>query len=216
LEERSFERVGSNRTLALEARILCATNRDLGAMISAGKFRSDLFFRISVVSVGVPALRERGDDIQVLANRILKDSSASGTRPVEAFSRDAMAAIRRYPWPGNVRELRNAIEHAIVLGDTSTIEVADLPPVISDVGECRPDSKDDDDDEAFVVRLPASLASLEKKAIEAALRETKGNRSKTAALLGINRQTLYNKLAGLDKVVEAVLGSHERPPHGRT
>jgi DNA-binding NtrC family response regulator len=193
LEERTFERVGSNRTIALEARILCATNRDLEEMISRSAFRSDLFFRISVVSVSVPALRERGEDLTVLANQILRDCAQSAPRRIDGFAPDALDAIRRYVWPGNVRELRNAIEHAIVLGDGPMIEARDFPPAIAGAAQREVAGAD-----PSFVRLPANLAWLEKKAIEAALRETKGNRTKTAALLGINRQTLYNKLADVE------------------
>jgi DNA-binding NtrC family response regulator len=187
LEERRFERVGSNRSLTMEARVLAATNRDLAAMVQKGQFRQDLFFRVSVVSVRVPSLRDRADDIVLLANQILADVVSTAGRRVTGFSPRAIAALRAYSWPGNVRELRNAIEHALVLGDTPTIEPGDLPETVR--GGTAPTTIDGD-----TVRLPANLVWLEDQAIQAALRVTNGNRTKAAALLGINRVTLYKKL----------------------
>jgi two-component system response regulator HydG len=187
LEERRFERVGSNRSLTMEARVLAATNRDLAAMVQKGQFRQDLFFRVSVVSVRVPPLRDRADDIVLLANQILADVVTTAGRRVTGFSPRAIAALRAYSWPGNVRELRNAIEHALVLGDTATIEPGDLPETIR-IGTAPTTIEGD------TVRLPANLVWLEEQAIQAALRATNGNRTKAAALLGINRVTLYKKL----------------------
>jgi len=188
LEDRRFERIGSNRPIVLQARIVAATNRDLEAMVAEGAFRSDLFFRISVVSASVPPLRERGDDLVLLAGQILADHAPFAGRRIDGFSDAALRAIRAYPWPGNVRELRNAIEHAIVLGDGARIEPSDLPAAVHRV-PLREESED-----PFLVRLPMSLEQLEQRAIGAALRTTGGNRTKAAALLGVNRQTLYNKL----------------------
>ncbi len=186
VEDRRFERIGSNRTIELRARLLCATNRDLEAMADAGQFRRDLLFRIAVVRVRVPALRERGDDLVQLAKQLLADSAQSAGRRVTGFSLAALDLIRRYSWPGNVRELRNAIEHALALGEGALVETCDLPAGIAP----RATQPEDPD----VVRLPLDLVTLERHAIEAALRATNGNRVRAAALLGINRATLYNKL----------------------
>ncbi|WXB14104.1 sigma 54-interacting transcriptional regulator [Pendulispora albinea] len=196
LEEKCFERVGSNRSVTLQARVIAATNRDLQAMVTAGTFRSDLFFRISVVSASVPPLRERGDDLLLLAQQILLDFAPSTGRRIDGFSPEALAAIRRYPWPGNVRELRNAIEHAVVLGDGPWIAPSDLPVAVNGVHEPSVNgaSAQAAGEDPFIVRLPASLEWVERRAIDAALLQTNGNRTKAAALLGINRQTLYNKL----------------------
>jgi DNA-binding NtrC family response regulator/pSer/pThr/pTyr-binding forkhead associated (FHA) protein len=191
LEERRFERLGSNRTIALRARILCATNRDLAAMVEAGKFRADLFFRISVVNVHVPPLRERGDDVVLLANAVLEDLARTAGRRVRGFTEAALEVVRRHSWPGNVRELRNAIEHALVLGDEPAIAPGDLPDALRAASATPADADADPD----VVRLPANLAWLEARAIEAALRASGGNRTRAAALLGINRATLYKKRA---------------------
>ncbi|MFO0588476.1 MAG: sigma 54-interacting transcriptional regulator [Polyangiaceae bacterium] len=188
LEEKRFERLGGNRTLALRARVLAATNRDLAAMVEAGTFRRDLYFRISVITLRIPALRERGDDIRLLAERILADLLPGCARRVRGFSPAALAAIATYPWPGNVRELRNAIEHALVLGDGPFIEPSDLPETMTFAPPRAPA------EDGATARLPMRLDELEDLDIQAALAATNGNRTRAAALLGINRVTLYKKL----------------------
>jgi len=194
LEERTFERLGSNRPLDLKARVLCATNQDLSAMVRDGRFRSDLLFRVSVITLRVPPLRERGDDLVLLAKQILDDLAPTAGRRVDGFTDRAIAVIRRYPWPGNVRELRNAIEHALVLGADRLIAPEDLPETLGALAmsayELPPSARDGRE----VVSLPAPLDEVERLAIQAALRATGGNRTKAAALLGINRTTLYAKL----------------------
>jgi DNA-binding NtrC family response regulator len=187
LEDRRFERVGSNKSLPLEARLIAATNRDLEAMVAAGTFRADLLFRVGVVSVRIPSLRERGDDVVVLAQKLLEDLASTTARRVDGFTPAAIQAIKRYGWPGNVRELRNAIEHALVLGEERKIDASDLP---ANVRGAKPVTSSTGD----TVKLPANLADLEELAIEAALKATNGNRTHAAALLGINRVTLQKKL----------------------
>ena len=195
IEEKKFERIGSNRTLELRARVICATNRDLAAMSKDGRFRSDLFFRISVVSIQIPPLRDRGDDLVLLAKQILGDLRPTASRRIEGFSEAALDAIRRYPWPGNVRELRNAIEHAIVLGVDPQIEPTDFPePLGVLLGEDEPEPPAPESERTTSVRLPARLDEIEAIAIKVALKATGGNRTKAAALLGINRATLHRKL----------------------
>jgi len=187
LDEGQFERLGSNSTLQLRARVLAATNRDLKQMVEQGTFRSDLYFRISAVSVLVPPLRDRRGDIAMLAERFLADLAPSAGRRVTGWSEAAIATLEGYGWPGNVRELRNVIEHALVLGDGPIIEPSDLP---HDVTGHQPAEPTD----GGTVTLPMDLATLEQHAIQAALDHTGGNRTKAAALLGINRVTLYKKL----------------------
>ena len=194
LEERRFERVGSNREITLQARVICATNCDLAAMVEEGRFRRDLFFRVSVVTVRVPPLCERGDDLIALAERILGDLAPSAGRRIAGFSPAALDVIRRYSWPGNVRELRNALERAVVLGDDPRIEPGDLPEAIVAAAASRPLVTPAAGEGGLTVRLPATLEWLETKAIEAALAATGGNRTRAAALLGIHRMTLFKKL----------------------
>ncbi len=191
LEERRFERVGSSRSIALRARVIAATNRDLKELVARGTFRSDLFFRISVVTLRVPSLRERGEDIGAIATRVLADLAASAPRRIEGFTPKALASLRRYTWPGNVRELRNVLERAIVLGEggKAKIDDVDLPESVR-----SPGSGGATGPAVHSVPLPARLDWLEERAIAAALEATGGNRTRAAALLGINRQTLYNKL----------------------
>jgi DNA-binding NtrC family response regulator len=179
LEEKRFERLGSNRSLRLEARVLAATNRDLAEMVAAGTFRADLFYRVAVVKMRVPPLRERGEDIVLLAERLLSDLATSAGRRVHGFSEEALEIVKRYPWPGNVRELRNAIERALAVGEGPTIQPQDLPETVH---------------AATPPRLPARLDWLEQRAIEAALQATGGNQRRAALLLGINRVTLHRKL----------------------
>jgi DNA-binding NtrC family response regulator len=215
LEERSFERLGSNQTIRLRARILTATNRNLKQMVEDRTFRSDLYYRISVVTVEVPPLRKRQDDIAMLAERFVADLAPSAGRRVTGISEDAIAVLKRYSWPGNVRELRNVVEHAIVLGDGPIIAPGDWPAEVRRVaaetpaapGDATRDTKPenagdaaagDTGDPADQVSLPLDLASLETRAIAAALRATGGNRTKAAAILGINRVTLYKKLRASD------------------
>ncbi len=189
LEDRQFERLGSNRPIRLEARVLAATNRDLEAMVAKGTFRSDLFYRVAVVRLPIPPLRERGEDLVLLAKSILTDPSPSAGRRVDGFSPEALDAVRRYPWPGNVRELRNAIERALVVGEGAFIEASELPSGVSTAAPPQPTDES-------LVRLPANLAVLEARAIDAALRACGGNQRRAALLLGINRVTLHRKLRG--------------------
>jgi transcriptional regulator with PAS, ATPase and Fis domain len=192
LEERKFERIGSNEPRVLQARVIAATNRDLGAMVAANRFREDLYFRVSVVRVQVPPLRKRRADLDLLSHGVLTELGPSLGRRVDGFTAEALEALRAYSWPGNLRELRNVIESAVVLGEGPLITANDLLPAMHNVAVVEREGEEDD---PFVVRLPADLASLESRAIEAALRVTGGNRTRAAALLGISRVTLYKKLA---------------------
>lgn len=191
LEAKQFERLGSNKAIPLQARIIAATNRDLEEMIGAGTFRRDLYFRISVVKTEIPSLRERGDDVTVLATQILEDLAANSGRRVHGFSRAALDAIGAYPWPGNVRELRNVIEHALVFGDGPTIEIGDLPPTVGGAPAAAPPSMRQEGDVTWV-GLPMNEDQLNEQNRQAALRSSGGNKTRAAALLGIRRARLYS------------------------
>ncbi|WP_394838677.1 sigma 54-interacting transcriptional regulator [Pendulispora rubella] len=191
LEEKRFERLGSNRSLPLEARVIAATNRDLEAMVAGGTFRSDLFFRISVIRATVPPLRDRGSDIVMLANQLLADLASSGGRRVQGFAPSALEAVRRYPWPGNVRELRNVIEHALVLGDGPLLEVTDFPAAVRYQPTDRTNMSESD--APVLVELPMKEEDLQAKNREVALLKSAGNKTRAAALLGIERTTFYKK-----------------------
>ncbi|WP_394834716.1 sigma 54-interacting transcriptional regulator [Pendulispora rubella] len=192
LEDKQFERLGSTRSIPLRARVLVATNRDLDEMVAAGTFRRDLFFRITVIKASIPPLRERGDDVVLLAKKLLSDLASSSGRRVHDFSPEVLEAIRRYPWPGNVRELRNVIEHALVMGDGPTIATSDLPEAIRGLPRAA-DVTANSSPSAMVVELPMNEESLQTKNREAALVVTGGNKVRAAALLGIGRTTFYRK-----------------------
>jgi len=190
LGERTFERVGSNKTLTADVRLIAATNKDLARMVREGKFREDLYFRLRVVEIKLPPLRERREDIPLLAHRFLREFAAENQKPVRDFTMDAMEALLKYSWPGNVRELRTAIEHAVVLCRGERITLRDLPASVR---------------EAVAVPVPApaptalpaadlTLKDAERELILRALRETGGNRSLAARKIGISRRTLYRKL----------------------
>ncbi|MBE7448244.1 MAG: sigma 54-interacting transcriptional regulator [Kofleriaceae bacterium] len=179
LEDRRVERVGGTRPIEVDVRIVAATNRDLGAMVRAGEFRDDLFYRLAVVRLQLAPLRERVEDIVPLAERFVATTRV-GRRRVSGFTPDAIAVLRRHPWPGNVRELRNAIERALVLGEGEALTSTDvLPPTLDVAAAARP------------VR---SLRDAEREAIADAMASTGGNKARAAAVLGVDRTTLYKKL----------------------
>jgi NtrC-family two-component system response regulator AlgB len=170
LQERRFERVGGQDTIEVDARIIAATNRDLSIEVAAGRFRPDLYYRLNVIALHVPALRDRAEDIPALANRFLAEASARNRRPMLRFSSEAMSALQNYSWPGNVRELRNAIERATVLSRGEIIEKEDLPdPVfrpVSLVTNTPASSRAtlDDVEREYIKQVLASAATLEEAA----------------------------------------------------
>jgi transcriptional regulator with GAF, ATPase, and Fis domain len=192
LQERRYERVGGTATLSADVRLIAATNRDLEAAVGEGRFRDDLYYRLAVFRVHLPALRERGDDILRLADRFLKEFSARMGKADVGLSREARDLMLAYPWPGNIRELQNAIERAVILSDGGLITAAQL-------GVVRPAGAPVD---ALRVGPPTdgraapltSLPELEKQAIVEALRRTGGNKSHAAAALGLTRTRFYTLL----------------------
>ena len=183
LQEREIKPVGSNERIGIRARVIAATNRDLESAIRTGGFRQDLFFRLNVVQIKLPPLRERKGDIVFLVNTFLEKFS-DVSRPIHSVSEDAMRRIMAYDWPGNIRELENAIERAVALGSGPILHVGDLPSNLqyasaerlSDVDELVP------------------LETLERRAIFRALQETSGDKLAAARILGIGKTTLYRKL----------------------
>jgi DNA-binding NtrC family response regulator len=183
LQEREVKPVGSNDRISIATRIIAATNRDLDVAVRQGQFRQDLFFRLNVVQIKIPPLRERKSDIPILVSSFLEKFSDSNGK-VQTISEDAMASLIGYDWPGNVRELENAVERAVALGSGSMLHVGDLPPNLQyGTGERMPQI-----DEV----LP--LDELERRAILRALRESGGDKLAAARLLGIGKTTLYRKL----------------------
>ena len=239
LEERRFERVGGQKSIEVDVRVVAATNRDLAEMVRRGQFREDLFYRLSVIMVDVPPLRERLDDVPLLADHFLARFRHQAGRRISGFAPDTIAAMTRYHWPGNVRELRNAIERAIVLGDREQIQPGDLPPQVlaqSRAGALTPVAASPTPNQLPrtrnspptpplgsaitaaqppnpIIDMPPqpasggtgprqpvakSLRELEKEGILAALAATGGNKAQAAAILEIDRSTLYKKLKDYD------------------
>ena len=184
LEEKRFERVGGEETVEVDVRLIAATNRDLKEAITRGTFREDLYYRLNVVNIHIPPLRERKEDIPLLVAAFLREFSQENGKSLEGIDAKARLALYNYPWPGNVRQLRNSIESAVVLAKGSTITLDDLPPNIR--GETGGD----------LLRLPvgASLADVEKEVIRSTLAREGGNKSRTAEILGIGRKTLHRKI----------------------
>jgi DNA-binding NtrC family response regulator len=194
LQDRAFERVGGEERVQVDVRIIAATNRDLTAETKVGRFRDDLFYRLNVVSIPVPPLRERREDIPILAAAMLKNLAAENNKEIDGFDVDASQRLWYYGWPGNVRELHNAIESAVVMTRGSVITAADLPPHIRDPALDAIVTTESGDAE---VRLAVGslLADAERELIRYTLVAHRGNKTKAAAVLGIGRKTLHRKLA---------------------
>jgi len=181
LENRSFLRVGGIEAVEVDIRVVAATNRDLRALVTAGEFREDLYYRLNVVDIHLPALRERRDDIPLLAARFVKDLAAKNGVAVTGITPAAMKLLEAYDWPGNVRELRNTIEKMVVLSTGGSLDVADIPAQIQPAAPA-------------VITTSGTLGENEKAQILAVLKDAKGNRSEAAKKLGISRRTLYRRL----------------------
>ncbi len=201
LEEKSFDRVGGTQMVEVDTRIVAATNRNLQAAIAAKTFREDLYFRISAVPITIPALRERGDDVQLLADTFLERFRREFRKPNLALTQQARAALRAYHWPGNVRELQNTIERAAILSDGDQIDAADLQ-----IPAARPADGDLPEgmlNEGFnwegTLQEVATRAAehVERFKIEAALRGSKWNKTRAAEQLGVSYKTLLNKIRAL-------------------
>ncbi len=190
LEDREIRRVGETHSTAFDVRIIAASNRDLTQEMSAGRFREDLFYRLNVIPIHVPALRERPEDIRVLTRHFVEKFSDG---PAPALPEETMEQLLRMPWPGNVRQLRNIIERAVALGDGRAILLDDL---LSDEGAHADEPAEEFDTRTFVRQALArgwTLRKIEDMVIEETLDAVKGNKSKTADLLGISRRTLYRR-----------------------
>ena len=190
LEEREFERVGGNKTYKVDVRIVAATHRDLPKRIAEGAFREDLYYRLNVIQMHIPALRERGNDIALLAHHFLRKYAEANGKDVRGISDVALGMLLRHPWPGNVRELENAIERAVVLADTPTLTDAHFP-TLRRVDAAVPAATG----AAARVRIPGStLDDLEREAILRTLEAVSGSTSRAAAMLGISPRKIQYKL----------------------
>ena len=185
LQERQFERVGGEKTLTVDVRVICATNRDLRKEVELGNFREDLYYRLNVVHVEVPPLRERKEDIELLSASFLSTFNREDGRKIEGFTPAARKAMFSYSWPGNVRELRNTVEAAVVLSRSNVIDIDDLPPQL----------RETNGESSISFSLPVTMEEAEKGLILETISFCKGNKTKAADLLGIGRKTLHRKLA---------------------
>jgi DNA-binding NtrC family response regulator len=188
LQERQFEPVGSNRTLAIDTRVILATNTDLAAEVKAGRFREDLYYRINVVTVNIPPLAERPVDIPLLCEHFLKYFSRSHNKPRLGITEKAMECLQRYPWPGNVRELENVMERAVLLSKNAYIDVDDLPMTV--IRYCSQEQANG----YRAGSLKKALEAPERAILRTALEANHWNRQETAMALKINRTTLYKKM----------------------
>jgi two-component system, NtrC family, response regulator HydG len=185
LQDQKFERLGGTRTIDADVRILAATNKDLQKEVEERRFREDLFYRLNVISLRIPSLRERKDDIQLLAMHFLKTYADRNQKKVEGFSEDAMLALTSYDWPGNVRELENAIERAVVFTSGTVVPLSVLPQNVSTFGDSK---------HSLTFKIGTPLRELERKAIEITLQHARGDKNLAARLLGVATRTIYRHL----------------------
>lgn len=193
LQEKKFERVGGEQTIEVDVRIVAATNKNLEEEVKAGRFREDLYYRLNVIHITVPPLRERKDDIPLLMSAFLKEFNEENGKNITGVDGRAKAAMFKYDWPGNIRELRNCMESAVVMCSGNEITLTDLPPTIS-----QGTSSD-----SISIPLGIPLAEAEKAIIQANLAANRNNKSKTADVLQIGRRTLMRKLSELTLEEEA-------------
>ena len=184
LQERSFERVGGEKPLDVDVRVIAATNRDLKKEIAAGRFREDLYYRLNIVNIHIPPLRERKDDIPLLTATFLSELAAENNRTIEGIDTKARIALSNYSWPGNVRELRNCIESAVVLSKGTIVTLEDLPPQVRSA----------EDGNIIKLDIGITMDQAEREIIRQTLIHYKGNKSRSAEVLGIGRKPLHRKL----------------------
>lgn len=199
LESRSLQRVGGNDDIKVDFRLVAATNRDLAKYVSEGKFREDLYYRLNVIDIKLPALKDRPGDIALLVSRFIKEFAKKNDIKISGINSDAMKALENYSWPGNVRQLRNVIERMVVLADRDRLTIADIPDEITKVEAIIPTvttvaPASNTSNAAPTEKNANSLADAEKNAILNALEKSGYNKTKAAERLGISRRTLHRKL----------------------
>lgn len=194
LEEKVIERVGDNRPVPIDVRIVTATNRDLTRMVAEGLFREDLFYRINVIPLMLPPLRERKEDIPLLAEAFFRRLQLKSDKPVETIAYDSMGLLITYPWPGNIRELRSAFEYAFVACPGGAIEPKHLPPAIQQQDTAVPTSSCNGKTAEGSRPAPPATGLSPKETLIEALTRTGGNRSAAARLLGVSRGTVWHRM----------------------
>jgi DNA-binding NtrC family response regulator len=187
LEDKEVRPLGANQGEKVDARVLSASNRNLEELVRSDKFRRDLYYRLNVIRIELPALRERGDDVPILLQHFVEKFAAGAKRQVDGIEPEALAALKNYDWPGNIRELEHAIERAVFLGKGTRIGLEDLPPNVVANGQSSVVL-------AQAVRRQLTLRDLEREYVAKVLEATNGNKSEAAKILGVDRTTLYRKL----------------------
>jgi two-component system response regulator HydG len=187
LQSGEFERVGGTRTLTADVRLIAATNSDVAALVREKRFREDLYYRLNVITIQLPPLRARQDDIPLLAHHFLRKYAAKNAKTVGGFAEEALDILQTYAWPGNVRELENVIERAVVLTRSSVVSPADLPEALAGTDQAA---------RHLVVSIGTPLEEVEDRLIEETLRYTKGDKTLAAKLLGIATRTIYRRVKG--------------------
>jgi two-component system response regulator HydG len=185
LQDQKFERLGGTRTIDADVRILTATNKDLQKEVEEKRFREDLFYRLNVINIRIPALRERKDDIALLAMHFLRKYADKNGKQIDGFSEDAMLALTSYDWPGNVRELENAVERSVVFTSGTLVPLSVLPQNVASVGTLR---------HSLTFKIGTPLRELERQAIDITLQHARGDKNLAARLLGIATRTIYRYL----------------------
>jgi two-component system, NtrC family, response regulator HydG len=216
LQDGVLERVGGTEPIHVDVRVVAATNKDLAAEVKAGRFREDLFYRLDVVSVRLPPLRERREDVPLLAMSFLRRFAEANGKKLSGLSPAALGALERYGWPGNVRELEHAIERAVILGRGELVEVGDLPePVRAAAGAASAGAAQAalPGTQALVVPLGTPMEEIERLVIRRTLEQTKGDKTLAAQILGIAPRTIYRKLDrdGEGRLVGASSSSDPEP-----
>ncbi len=196
-EEGAFRRVGGLKDIPFDARIIAASNRDLRAESEAGKFRLDLYYRLSVIQIDIPPMRDRGDDVILLASHYINSLATPLRRKIRGLDREVVRIFKSYPWPGNVRELRNVIERSIILEDGDMITTRYLPPTL---GRTPSAGAGESSTDLFVLpRTGISLEALEKSLVRQALEQCAGNQTRAAAMLGISRDQLRYRMKKMEE-----------------
>lgn len=190
LQEGTFERLGGNKTIQVDARLVSSTNKDLFQEVQAGRVREDLYYRLKVITIHLPRLRDRREDIPLLTQHFIEKYAAKNKKPITGISRDAMDMLMDHDWPGNVRELEHTVEHAVVLSRGQTIMADDLPELIEKEKNFR---------RYLTIQLGTPMDQIEQKVLEETLRMTRGNKKLAAELLGIATRTIYRKMEDKDR-----------------
>jgi len=193
LQEGEFERAGGNKTIRVNIRVIAASNRDLQEAVKEGRFREDLYYRLNVVNIKLPPLKDRRDDIPFLVNFFLEKYNRKYRMKVKGVSQKAMSLLTDYEWTGNVRELENTIESILVINNPDVIDVKHLPQEMRDIKQ-KP--------EAILIKIGTPLEEVEREILIQTLRATKGNKRKAAQLLGINVRTIHRKMEGMEEFGE--------------